>query len=89
MADLNVYDVEVRGMTTQMKLSDEDAEFYGDKAKKVGPAKKIEAQPVGKPPYATDESTQHPEGDKPDDKEEKAAPAPANKRRTAANKSSN
>ena len=77
MADLNMYDVDLGGFQTQMKLTEEDAEqIYGDRASKVGSLDTVEAVPVfhGNVPD-TDESG------------EKKAPAPANKSRSASNKS--
>ena len=74
MAEMNLYDVEFKGFTTQMKLSDEDAEGYGDRAKKVGKVKPAQPVPVASGSHA--------------DSDEKAAPAPSNKSRSAANKSS-
>ena len=36
MAELNLYDVDFGDFPTQIKLSDEDAKAYGDRASKVG-----------------------------------------------------
>lgn len=39
MADLSLYEVMVGRNLTTMKLTEEDAKAYGDRAKKVQPAK--------------------------------------------------
>jgi hypothetical protein len=76
VADLDLYDVPVRGHVTQMKLTKEDAELYG--AKKVGSVKPAEPQPVSRPPYAVD-------ADEDEEPQEKSASS-RNKSRTASNK---
>jgi hypothetical protein len=69
-----------------MKLTAEDAEaLYGDKAKKVGDAKKAEPQPVGRPPYDTGE-VKDPADQDAEKADEKKAPAPKNKARAADSK---
>lgn len=83
MADLDMYDVTVRGLTTQMKLSADDAAGFGDAAKKVGKVKPAEAQPAPTQPWAAevDESGAVVEsGDEP--VAEKKAPPARNKART-------
>lgn len=83
MADLYLYEVPVRGHVTTMKLSAEDAEaLYGDAAKRVGPAKLAEAQPVSRPPWDTGE-VRDPADDSSTEAgvaDEKKAPAPRNKK---------
>lgn len=47
------YEIPVRGHTTTVKLTPDEAnELYGDQAKRVGSVKRAEPQPVGEPPYA-------------------------------------
>lgn len=89
MADLYLYEVPHRGHKTVVKLSEEEAKaLYGDNAKKVGPARKAEAQPVARPPWDSGEVR-----DPADDSSteagvagEKRAAAPKNKARGAENK---
>lgn len=50
MAELDLYDVTVRGTVTQMKLTEYDAATLD--GKKVGSVKGAEPQPVTHPPYA-------------------------------------
>ncbi len=75
MADLNMYDVDFGDFKTQIKLSDEDAESYGDRASKVG---SVDVRR----PIPTHHGIQIK-----DEQDEKAAPAPANKSRSASPKS--
>lgn len=77
MADMNLYDVDFGGYQTQIKLTDEDAESYGDRARKVGSVDVAKAVP-----------THHGIQIKEEDGGEKKAEAPANKSRSATNKSS-
>lgn len=84
MAELGLYEVPVRGHTTVMKLSEEDAKaLYGDDAKRVGDAKKAEPQPVGRPPYDTGEVKDPADQDDDDKSDVKKAPSPRNKARHA------
>lgn len=59
MSKLDLYEVQHRGHTTTMKLSEEDAEAYrerdGLEVKKLGSAKPAERQDVTAPPHAVDE----------------------------------
>lgn len=97
MADLNRYKVDFGDFETEMKLSDEDAESYGDRAEKVGSIDVRRAikthhgiQLEDSGPYAS--SGEVPDEDKDknrkavDEPDEKKAPAPANKSRTTASK---
>lgn len=57
VAELYVYEVPMRNGTTTMKLTEEHAkERYGDAAKRVGEARKVERQPVSSPVHATNAS---------------------------------
>ena len=82
MADMNLYDVDFGDFKTQMKLSDEDAESYGDRASKVGSVDVRRAIP-------THHGIQIGDGSKGKDDEsgEKKAPEPQNKARASASKS--
>lgn len=74
MADLGLYDVEINGYRTQMQLTEDDAEaLYPDNAKKVGSVDVAEPVPVHHGAQAASE-------------DEKKAPAPANKSRSAVGK---
>lgn len=94
MADLNRYDVDFGDFKTQMKLSDEDAESYGDRASKVGSIdvrraiKTHHGIQLDADPYAS--SGQVPEEDQDKNRkaisDEKQAEAPKNKARTAPSK---
>lgn len=59
MAKLNLYEVQHRGHTAVMKLSDEDAQAFKDRdglaVKKVGASKPAAREDVVAPPYAVDE----------------------------------
>lgn len=76
MADMNLYDVDFGDYTTQMKLTDEDAESYGDRASKVGSVDVRKAIPTHHGIQIKDDG----------DEGEKQAPAPANKSRAASSK---
>lgn len=80
MADLDLYEVPVRGHTTTMRLTAEDAKaLYGDQAKKVGPVEPTVPNPAPRPPWAVeaDEDGNVVESD------EKQAPPPRNKARSS------
>lgn len=98
MAELNLYDVDFGDFPTQIKLSDEDAKAYGDRASKVGSVDVRRAikthhgiQIEGSDPYASSGEVPDEDSDKNrkavDDPDQKKAPAPANKSRSAASKS--
>lgn len=78
MADLNRYKVDFGDFETEMKLSDEDAESYGDRASKVGSVEVRRAIPTHHGIQLED----------PGKSGEKQAEAPKNKARTAPAKSS-
>jgi hypothetical protein len=82
VADLALYDVQHRNFTTQLKLSEEEAESYGDRAKKVGSVKPAVRQPITQPPYATTDSETESEAT-PAQADSKQAPARRNKARSA------
>lgn len=85
MAELAMYEVQHRGIKTMMKMSEEDAEAYGDLAKKVGDVKPAERQPVTQPPWATLDSEKESEATPPQ-AESKKAPIRRNKRASASDK---
>lgn len=65
MAELNLYDVTIRGFVTQMQLSDEDAELlYGDDAKKVGKVETTTPEPVAVPSFGDDPESGEEPGEK-------------------------
>lgn len=82
MAELALYEVQHRNFTTTLKLSEEEAESYGDRAKKVGDVKPAERQPITQPPWATTDSEKEGEATPPQ-AESKKAPARRNKARAA------
>lgn len=85
MAELALYEVQHRNITTHMKLTEEEAEVYGDLAKKVGNVKPAERQPITQPPWATEHSAKASEATPAqDDPAVKRAPARRNKRSTMA-----
>lgn len=58
MANLDQYEVGVRGHTTRMQLSAEEAQAFKDEGvhcKKVGSVEPAQRQDVTAPPYAVDE----------------------------------
>lgn len=58
MADLNEYEVGVRGHTTKMQLSDDEAQAFKDQGvsvKKAGKVAPAERQDVVAPPYGLDD----------------------------------
>lgn len=75
MADLSLYEVEHRNFTTTMKLSEEDAAAYGDRAKKVGDVAQAEPQPVTRPSWAADADENGAVVEDDDAGEKRAAPA--------------
>lgn len=85
MAELALYEVQHRNITTHMKLTEEEAEVYGDLAKKVGEVAPAERQPITQPPWATTDSEKESEATPPQ-AESKKAPARRNKRASAADK---
>ncbi|MCQ4119880.1 hypothetical protein [Rhodococcus tibetensis] len=89
MAELKEYEVEINGWSTTVQLNDEDAEKRGLTVDDTLDAKaaadaEAEAQAAAEPERLAKEQADE---QKPDTVEEKAAPTPANKARTAANKS--
>lgn len=85
MAELALYEVQHRGIKTMMKMSEEDAEVYGDLAKKVGDVAPAERQPITQPPWATNASEKEAEATPAqDDPSVKKAPARRNKRAATA-----
>ena len=58
MADLNLYEVQVRNHTTTMQLSDADVQAFKDQGvsvKKAGTVEPAQRQDVTAPSYAVDE----------------------------------
>lgn len=86
MAELGLYEVQHRGITTRIKMTEEDAETYGDQAKRVGDVKPAERQPVTQPPWANTSSAVEGETTPPQaEAEKKKAPARRNKTASASN----
>jgi hypothetical protein len=82
VAELALYEVQHRNFTTTVKLSEEEAEEYGDRAKRIGDVKPAERQPITQPSYATTDSEVESEATPPQS-ESKKAPARRNKARSA------
>lgn len=83
MAELGLYEVQHRGITTQIKMTEEDAETYGDQAKRIGDVKPAERQPVTQPPWAnTSSEVQSETTPSQEEAEKKKAPARRNKARS-------
>lgn len=86
MAELHLYEVQHRNHIATLKLTEEDAEAYGDLAKKVGDVKPAGPQPVQRPPWAVEvDDLGAPVDDPADDEGEtpaKQAPPARNKARS-------
>jgi hypothetical protein len=83
VAELHEYEVQHRGHTTTMQLSEDDAKLFPG-AKKLGKVEQATPQPVTQPPYATEVPAAG-EAEHEDDGEHlvtsKRAAPPQNKRR--------
>lgn len=58
MADLNLYEVQVRNHKTTMQLSDEDADAFKDQGveiTRIGSVEQTQRQDVSAPPHAVDD----------------------------------
>lgn len=84
MADMNLYDVDFGDFKTQMKLSDEDAESYGDRANKVGSVDVRRAIPTHHGiQLESDTGTEKESREEKASVDAKAASAPQNKSRSS------